>query len=244
VKHSAGLMVVVVLPTGAFDISRREIESRIALTQHRDTQVHFTEDDEGGWTRIFAVSKTPSAYLINARRQLAWTHEGEPSPAELAAALDKYLVLTSAPRFRPLRLTASHGDPAPEAWFEADDKEQFSLQRLRGREVLLNFWQSWSAPCLAELSRLQQLYTAEKGAPFIVAVHGGSDGKALEEIRKRLGLSFALVQDSGQQIATRYGVRCWPTTIAIAPDGRTESIQFGTVHDHGAAPEPKAGGRG
>ena len=243
VTNTAGLMVVVVLPKGAFDTSRREIESRVASSLRRDTPVHFTEDDEGGWTRMFAVSKTPSAYLINARRQLAWTHEGEPLPAELAAAVDKYLTPTSTPRFRPLQLTVSHGDPAPEAWFEADDKEQFSLQRLRGREVLLNFWQSWSAPCLAELSRLQQLYTVEKGAPFIVAVHGGSDAKALEEVRKRLGLTFALVQDSQQQIATRYGVRCWPTTIAIAPDGRTESIQFGAAHDHGAGPGQTAGGR-
>ncbi len=243
VKTSVGLMVVVVLPAGAFDASRREIETRVASSQERDTPIHFTEDDEGGWTRIFAVGKTPSAYLINARRQLAWKHEGEPSPAELAAALNKYLVPTAKPRFRPLRLTVSHGEPAPDSWFEADDKEQFSLQRLRGREVLLNFWQSWSAPCLAELSRLQQLYTAEKGAPFIVAVHGGSDAKALEEIRKRLGLSFVLVQDSLQQIASQYGVRCWPTTIAIAPDGRTESIQFGAAHDHGAASGQTAGGR-
>jgi peroxiredoxin len=242
-KNSAALMAIVVLPAGAFDTSRREIESGIGSSQQRDTPVHFTEDDEGGWTRMFAVGKTPSAYLINARRELAWKHEGEPSAAELATALDKYLTPTSTPRFRPLQLTVSHGEAAPEAWFEADDKEQFSLQRLRGREVLLNFWQSWSAPCLAELSRLQGLCTAEKGAPFIVAVHGGSDSKALEEIRKRLGLSFALVQDSGQQIATRYGVRCWPTTIAIAPDGRTESIQFGAAHDHGAAPGQTAGGR-
>jgi peroxiredoxin len=242
VKNRAALMVVVVVPTGAFDTSRREIENRIASSQGRDTPIHFTEDDEGGWTRMFAVGKTPSAYLINSHRQLAWTHEGEPSPAELAAALDQYLAPTSPSRFRPLRLTVSHGEPAPDSWFEADDKEQFSLQRLRGREVLLNFWQSWSAPCLAELSRLQRV-ASEKGAPFIIAVHGGSDGKALEEIRKRLGLSFALVQDSQQQIAMRYGVRCWPTTIAIAPDGRTESIQFGAAHDHGAAPDKTAGGR-
>jgi peroxiredoxin len=241
VKNSAALMAIVVLPAGAFDASRREIESRIASSRERRTPVQFTEDDEGGWTRMFAAGKTPSAYLINARREFVWKHEGEPSAAELAAALERYLVPTSAPRFRPLRLTVSQGGPAPDAWFEADDKEQFSLQRLRGRDVLLNFWQSWSAPCLAELSRLQRLHDAGKGAPFIVAVHGGSNGGALEAIRKRLGLSFALVQDSEQQIARQYGVRCWPTTIAIAANGRAENIQFGMAHEHrGAAGQPEA----
>jgi peroxiredoxin len=232
VKNSAALMAIVVLPAGAFDASRREIESRIASSQERRAPIQFTEDDEGGWTRMFAAGKTPSAYLINARREFVWKHDGEPSAAELTAALDRYLVPTSAPRFRPLRLTVSHGDPAPDAWFEADDKEQFSLQRLRGRDVLLNFWQSWSAPCLAELSRLQRLYEAGKGTPFIVALHGGSDSNALADVRKRLGLSFALVQDSQQRIARRYGVRCWPTTIAIGPDGRTEHVQFGATHEH------------
>jgi len=111
---------------------------------------------------MFAVSKIPSAYLINARREFVWKHEGEPSATELATALDQHLIPTSAPRFRPLRTAVSHGELAPDAWFEADDREQFSLQRLRGRDVLLNFWQSWSAPSLAELGRLQRLYETEK----------------------------------------------------------------------------------
>ena len=33
-----------------------------------------------------------------------------------------------------------------------------ALDRLRGQQVLLNFWQSWSAPCLRELRRLQRLH--------------------------------------------------------------------------------------
>jgi peroxiredoxin len=179
----------------------------------------------------------------NARREFVWKQEGEPSPAELAAALDRHLIPTSKPRFRPLRLTVSHGDPAPEAWFETDDREQFSLQRLRGREVLLNFWQSWSAPSLAELGRLQRLHEAGNGTPFIVAVHGGADSNALEEIRKRLGLSFALVQDPQQRIARQYGVRCWPTTIAIGADGRAGQVQFGIAHAHPEA-AGQAGKRG
>jgi len=232
VRNSAALMVIVVLPAGAFDASRREVESR--LTSSRDrvrVPMQFAEDDEGGWTRTFAVTKTPSAYLINARREFVWKHEGEPDPAELAAALDKYLVPTSAPRFRPLRLAISHGDPTPDAFFETHGRDRFALHRFRGREVLLNFWQSWSAPCLAELSRLQRLHEDRRKTPFIVAFHGGNNRDALDEIRKRLGLSFALVQDSHQQIARQYGVRCWPTTISVDADGRAEHIQFGIAHE-------------
>jgi peroxiredoxin len=97
--------------------------------------------------------------------------------------------------------------------------------------------ESWSAPCLAELRRLQRLQETGKGTPFIVAFHGGNNSDALDEIRKRLGLSFALVQDSRQQIARRYGVRCWPTTILVGADGRAEHIQFGIGHEQIRTPE-------
>ena len=98
--------------------------------------------------------------------------------------------------------------------------------------MLLNFWQSWSAPCLAELSRLQRVHQASAERPFVVAFHGGKDSKRLDEIRKRLGLSFPLVQDTQQRLARRYGVRCWPTTIAVDADGRVQHIQFGIEHEH------------
>jgi peroxiredoxin len=116
--------------------------------------------------------------------------------------------------------------------FKTDAGEEYVLHRFVGREVLLNFWQSWSAPCLAELSRLQRLHEGRGKAPFIVAFHGGNNRDALKEIRKRLGLTFPLVQDSQQQIAQQFGVRSWPTTVLIGVDGRTEQIQFGVAHEH------------
>jgi len=157
VRKDGALRVIVVLPAGAFDVSRREFEAKLGSPKEWPVPFHFTEDDEGGWTRTFALGKRPSVYIINARRECVWKHEGEPSSAEWAA-LDRYLTATSAPQFRALRLAVSQGDVTPDAWLEADDREQFSLQRLRGRYVLLNFWQSWSAPCIAELRRLQRLY--------------------------------------------------------------------------------------
>jgi len=71
--------------------------------------------------------------------------------------------------------------------------------------------------------------------------HGGKNGNAIDEISKRLGLSFLLVQDSYQRIASRYGVRCFPTTIKVGADGRTEHIQFGTAHAH-EPPKPAESG--
>jgi peroxiredoxin len=240
-RRDFSLVVIVVLPAGAFDSRRREVEARLgSLFERFPARLELTEDNEGGWTRTFAVSKVPSAYLMNARREFVWTHEGEPDAKALAAALDEHLLAGPAPRARPLRLAVSPGDLAPDVLFGDDRGNHIRLLRLRGRAVLLNFWQSWSAPSIKELGRLERLQKEAGGrAPFIVAFHGGKERKALGEVRKQHGLSFVLAHDADQRIARRYGVRCWPTTISVNADGLIDHVQFGITHEHPVPPKGK-----
>jgi peroxiredoxin len=230
------LRVILVLPAGTFDRRRSEVEG--SLVKVRDqiaTRLQVTEDSEGAWTRTFGVSKTPSLYLFDAHRKLVWKHEGEPDAVEVAAALDDRLTPAPPPRARPLRLAVALGDTAPDFSFQ-QDRGDFALHRLRGREVLVNFWQSWSAPCLAELRRLKSV-SEQRDAPFIVAFHGDADAKRIGAVRKELELSFAVVPDPDQRIARKYGVRCWPTTVRIDPQGRVKHVQFGISRPRGRTPD-------
>lgn len=230
-RSSPSLVVTVVVPTGTFDAPRGEVERRLGLPHDGLPAVHITQDDDGGWTQTFGVSRMPSMFLINARHEFVWKHEGEPPPGELAAVLDTLEDPPTPSHFRPLRLTVAPGEAAPNARFH-DGEHAYALHRFRGRDVLLTFWQSWSAPCLSELQRLQQMHQEGRDAPFIVGFHGGAKSEAVDEIRKRLRLTFPLAQDHQQRIARRYGVRCWPTTVKIDADGCVEHVQFGTAHDH------------
>src|SRR5439155_637934 len=109
----------------------------------------------------------------------------------------------------------------------------FALRRLRGRTILLNFWQSWSAPCIKELRRLQHLHeVGGERAPEIMAINGDKDQTLLAELRRQHHLTFTLIHDSGHRLAQLYGVHCWPTTVSINPDGIVDGIQFGVTHDH------------
>ncbi|OBE94506.1 hypothetical protein A5776_23225 [Mycolicibacterium elephantis] len=230
-RDGSSLVVTVVVPPGTFDAPRGEVERRLGLPHDGLPTVHITQDDDGGWTQTFGPSSMPSAFLLNARREFVWKHEGEPQPEEIVAVLDKYAAPPAESRFRPLALAVSPGDAAPNVRFE-DGEHQYALHRLRGREVLLTFWQSWSAPCLSELQRLQRLHQDGRDAPFIAGFHGGAKSEAVDEIRKRLRLTYPLAHDHQQRIARSYGVRCWPTTVKIDADGCVEHIQFGTAHDH------------
>lgn len=232
-KHFS-LVLLLVLPAKAFASRRREIEAKLGEVEKLfANRLVITEDSEGGWARTFAIGKTPAAALINARREFAWQHEGDPDPKELAAVLDKMLVPAPAPQSRPLKLNVALGKTLSDFAFTDDQGASSALHRLQGQNLLLNFWQSWSAPCLKELQRLEQMQkSAGDDAPTIIAFHGGKDAKALETVRKKFDLTFQLVQDTDQRIARLHGVRCWPTTISVDGAGRLSAAQFGMAHDH------------
>jgi peroxiredoxin len=221
--------VYLIVPSGSFNATRREFETRLAVFPAQiASRIQVIEDTEDGWARTFDVSETPSLLLINGRREFSWKATGKLEPAEVAAALDQRLIPTPRPEFRPLRLNVSAGDPAPDVYFRDDRGVEGALHRLRGQSVLITFWQAWSAPCLTELRRLQAISNgSDRGAPFILAFHGGKERKDFDDIRKEHGLSFPMVQDSEHGAARKFGVRCWPTTIAINPDGLIEHIQLG-----------------
>jgi peroxiredoxin len=240
-RQDMSLVVILVLPTGSFASRRnrgdhrRELDEMLGSLGERFTgQLHITEDYREGWTKLFAAGDGPSTYLLNARGEYVWKQEGKLDTRELAAGLDENLLPASAPRTVLLRLAVQPGERAPDALFQDDQGERTALRRLRGRRVLLNFWKSWSTPSIRELRRLQHLQQhGDATAPVILAVNGGEECSVLTEVRCQHNLTFPLIHDPEQSIASLYGVQCWPTTVFINQEGIVSRIQFGIAHEPG-----------
>ena len=232
-RRPMSLAIIVVVPKGAFDERRKELEAKLSpIGAPFAAHLHITEDDEGGWTRTFLPERVPATFLIDARRRFVWKHDGTPVADELSAVLARHLLDVPPMPWSPLRLRAMPGDTAPDVFFE-DDRDEYALHRFAGRRVVLNFWQAWSAPCLRELRLLQsQFPEAARQGTFVAGIHGGSR-KGLERVRKELGIDFPLIDDAEQRTASAFGVRCWPTTVTIDASGRVEHVQFGVTHEHG-----------
>src|SRR5688500_7462772 len=56
------------------------------------------------------------------------------------------------------RFAVEIGGLAPPFTVTALDNRSLSLDKLRGKVVLLNFWATWCAPCIVEMPLLQTVY--------------------------------------------------------------------------------------
>jgi cytochrome c biogenesis protein CcmG, thiol:disulfide interchange protein DsbE len=122
-------------------------------------------------------------------------------------------------------LGRSDGPPAPgdsAPTFTAPllgDSRKVSLEGLRGRPVLLNFWASWCAPCRDEAPMLRRAH-ARFGdrVTFVGIVVRDSDRDALE-FAARHRLDYFHLRDSELAIYDDYGLTGQPESFLIDSDG-------------------------
>jgi cytochrome c biogenesis protein CcmG/thiol:disulfide interchange protein DsbE len=100
-----------------------------------------------------------------------------------------------------------------------DTKGDLSLTSLRGKVVVLNFWQSYCAPCTREARTLAEAAKSweKKGVVFVGVDVQDLRGPALAFI-KRFKIEYPIVSDSGSLVG-RYGVTGYPETFFIDRKG-------------------------
>jgi cytochrome c biogenesis protein CcmG/thiol:disulfide interchange protein DsbE len=137
-------------------------------------------------------------------------------------------------------LTGYSADTRPPGFSGATvDGVALSLEDLRGRVVLLNFWATWCLECRAELPVLERLHRdyAPRGLT-VVAVNFREEPGTVRQYARQLGLTMPLVLDSAGDIKQSYGVIGFPTSFLIGRDGRAVARAIGPRE--WAGPEARA----
>jgi peroxiredoxin len=230
-REKPPLALCVVLPRGAFSEPRATVEKRLgSLAPDLDVLLSLTEDYEGSWSRAFGHGKGPGSYLLNARGDFVWKHQGAPE-ARAFEEIGRHLLNGSPLRYHALRLDLPRCGPAPDLLYPTSGGTRLALRRLRGRPVTLLFWKSWSRACIREILRLQSR-REEEGERVILAIVSGEDPGRLPRLAEEHGLSLTLVPDPQGRIARRYGISCWPTSVFVDPEGRVSGAHFGAHRGH------------
>jgi thiol-disulfide isomerase/thioredoxin len=110
-----------------------------------------------------------------------------------------------------------------------------SLEDLKGRIVVLDFWTLCCINCIHTLPDLAKLEAKYPGILVVIGVHTPKfeNERLTESIRKaimRYEVKHPVVNDADMRIWRRYGVRSWPTLVLIDPDGN----YYGTISGEGA----------
>lgn len=107
-----------------------------------------------------------------------------------------------------------------------------TLERLRGKVVLLDFWTYGCINCLHILPDLHALEETFGSALVVIGVHSAkfrAEGESanLRTVVRRLGITHPVINDRDFEIWNAYGVRAWPTVACIGPDGRLKAVRSG-----------------
>jgi len=146
-----------------------------------------------------------------------------------AAVVAVALALSNA-LFAAGTLSAGSGEPAPSLALRDIDGREVRLDAFRGRTVIVNFWATWCAPCVAEMPSLERLRDAlaEDGAE-VLAVNLQENAARIRPFAEKLGLSMPLLRDHDGSARKAWDVRVFPTTFVVGPDQRIALVAVGEI---------------
>ena len=102
-----------------------------------------------------------------------------------------------------------------------------SLQSLRGKAVLLNFWASWCGPCVAEMPHLEKLHREYKNKDVIILGINDEDAEVAKNFLKRNGYTFNTLIDAEKQTWRLYRINAIPQSFFITKDGKIAAYVLG-----------------
>ncbi len=133
-------------------------------------------------------------------------------------------------------------DPAPELKIaEWLGQEPATLEDLRGRVVLLDFWATWCGPCIATFSRLREWHKKFPANDFVivgVTQYYGRGGEKpmtplqeldfLREFKQKHKLPYGFAISHAGEAASKYGISAYPTTVLLDRNGVIRYIGIGS----------------
>ena len=118
---------------------------------------------------------------------------------------------------------AKAGRKAPEFTTTTLDGRELKLADFRGKFVLLDFWATWCAPCVAELPNVQSAHKELAGKGLeVVSISFDKKAETAAKFMKDRGIAWPQVWAEGADkgtLAQFYGVGGIPATFLIDPDG-------------------------
>jgi cytochrome c biogenesis protein CcmG/thiol:disulfide interchange protein DsbE len=141
--------------------------------------------------------------------------------AAVAVALVVAVLVSGLGRSSVFDPVAVLGRPAPADVLPALNGGRIDLADLRGKAVLVNFWNTWCQPCQQEAPALAGFTARHADDPSFVMV-GVVHDDTTDAVTRWVGthdIAWQVALDPGNRAALDFGTTGQPETYAISPTG-------------------------
>jgi peroxiredoxin len=141
------------------------------------------------------------------------------------------LSLLSGCQQEPARGDFRLGDPAPDFAARDLDGGVVVLSSLRGKPVILRFFETDCRFCRADTPVITELYQKYREQGLVILYIGSFYDKesSLRAFIDELGIDFPVVMDGSAKLADLYQIKVYPQTLFISPDQRLLGALLGAV---------------
>ena len=153
---------------------------------------------------IFAVTMVGLAASL-----IIWQKKTNTYTPQKESSVDRYLELKGK-ELPPIKLNTIEG-------------KYFDLADYKGKEVIVNFWASWCAPCVEEFPSFLKLLKAQKGKIIVLAISLDNNKQDIESFIEGFqlgdsGLDIYFSWDEDKSLSKLFGTKLLPESYLLDAD--------------------------
>ncbi len=207
-----------------------------AVAKHKDELFARAHDE---MTKALAAYSVFSAAIFMDGRALAYMKQDEAAKARF----QQYAEMRppdDPDRQRALRFITqpdlARARMAPPFTITTTEGQRLSLDELKGKVVLIDFWATWCAPCREALPRVKNIARKFEGQPLIVlSVSLDTDEQKWRDFIAKNEMTWPQYRDAGftGPMAKLFGVEAIPHTFTVDADGVLQDEHIGDADIEG-----------
>jgi thiol-disulfide isomerase/thioredoxin len=114
--------------------------------------------------------------------------------------------------------------------FTDSQGKSHSLEKYKGKWVLVNFWATWCPPCLEEIPDLVALHENKKNNLVVIGVAlDYRDPKDVLQFSEQMMISYPMVLGDHKLAAQVGAIAGLPTTYLYNPQGKQVAYNVGAI---------------
>ncbi|HVV44965.1 MAG TPA: TlpA disulfide reductase family protein [Bryobacteraceae bacterium] len=98
--------------------------------------------------------------------------------------------------------------------------KSWTLSKLRGKVVIVNFWATWCPPCRREMPDLEALYKRFSGEGLVILAISDEDAAKVRPFIAEQKYTYPILLDAGRAVNTRFQIGGIPVSLVYDRSGK------------------------